>query len=159
MASSQPAMKMPELLVFGKLLAYGFIGAEIWRVAFYLGVNFALTLSETAPWMKVGAILFGLALCLIYAVKRGAHFTALRIGRSLRFDLLVAVGVGIWTNELVSPWLLKAHAALKSADPRWAPTVLFLLGTALASPLVQQFRSKLKRATLQLYFITDKEIR
>ncbi len=158
MTASKPAMKMPELLVFAKSLAIGFVGAEVWRAAFYLGANFAQTLSDVPLWAKAGGVLAGLLLCLIYSVKRGAHGAAARMGRSLRLDLLIAIGIGIWTNELASPWLAKAHAALKNADPHWAPVVFLLLCAVLLSPLVQQYWPRPKRTTPQLYFIADEEI-
>lgn len=158
MTATKPAMKMPELLVFVRLLATGFVGAEVWRVAFYLGANFAPTLSDIAPWAKTGGILTGALLCLTYAFKRGAHVAAARMGRSLRLDLLVAIGIGIWINELASPWLVKVHAALMNADPHWAPAVFILLCAVLLSPLVQQCRPRSKGPSPQLYFIADEEI-
>jgi hypothetical protein len=158
MTATKPTMKMPELPVFAKSLAIGFVGAEIWRIAFYLGTNFSLTLSDIPLWAKAVGALIGLLLCLIYSVSRGAHGTAARMVRSLRFDLLIAIGVGIWTNKLTSPWLAKAHAALKNADPHWAPAVLLLFGVVLLSPLVQQYWPKSKRTTPQVYFIADEEI-
>jgi hypothetical protein len=158
MTATKPAMKMPELPVFAKSLATGFIGAEVWRATFYLGANFAPTLSDVALWAKVGGILAGLLLCLTYAVKRGAHVAAARMGRSFRLDLLVAIGIGIWTNELASPWLATAHTALRNADPHWAPAVFLLLCAVLLSPLVQQYWPRPKRTTPQLYFIADEEI-
>ena len=92
MATSKSAIKMPELLVFAKIFAVGLVGAEVFQLAFYLGANFAKDLQEAALWPKVLAVLAGLALCLIYAVKRNAHLVAARIGRSYRIDLLMAVG-------------------------------------------------------------------
>lgn len=158
MMATKPAMKMPELPVFARSLATGFVGAEVWRATFYLGANFAQTLSEAALWVKTGGILGGLLLCLTYAFKRGAHVAAARMGRSFRLDLLVAIGVGIWTNELASPWLAKAHAALKNADPHWAPAVFVLLCAVLMSPLVQLYWPRPKRTTTQMHFIADEEI-
>jgi len=116
-AAAKPALKVPELLVFAKTLAIGFVFAEVWRGAFYIGATSATGLSGVALWIKAGGILAGALLCLIYAFERGTQFAAARIGRSLRFDLLAAIGIGIWANELASPWLGKAHTALKHADP------------------------------------------
>ena len=116
-------MKMPELLLFVKSLATGFLGAEIWRIAFYLGDNFASALPDVPLYLKAGAILAGVLLCLTYAVKRGALVAAARMGRSFRIDLLFAIGIGIWINELASPWLSKAHVAIKAVDPN--PTTQF----------------------------------
>lgn len=158
MTATKPVMKMPELPVFARSLATGFIGAEVCRTTFYLGGNFAPTLSDVALWAKAGGILAVLLLCLTYAVKRGAHVAATRIGRSFRLDLLVAIGIGIWTNELASPWLATAHTALKNADPHWAPAILILLCAVLLSPLVQQYWPRPKRTAPQLYFIADEEI-
>jgi hypothetical protein len=151
-------MKMPELPVFARSLATGFIGAEVWRSAFYLGANFAPRLSDVALWAQTGGILASAVLCLTYTVKRGAHVTTARMARSLRVDLLIAVGIGIWTSELASPWLAKAHTALKSANPHWAPVVFLLLCAVLLSPLVQQYLPRSKRTAPQLYFIADEEI-
>lgn len=158
MSATKPVMKMPEFLVFARSLATGFVSAEVWRVASYLGTNFVLTLSDVALWAKIGGILAGALLCLTYAIKRGAHVAAARMGRSLRIDLLIAVGIGIWTNELASPWLAKAHAVFKNADPHWGPAVFLLLCAVLLSPLVQQYWPRPKRTAPQLYFIADEEI-
>lgn len=159
MTTTKPVMKMPELLVFVNSFAVGLLGAELLRATFYLGANFAHTLADVDLWAKGCGVLFGLLLCLIYSVQRGVHHAAARMTRSLRLDLLVAIGIGIWTNELTSPWLAKAHAALNNADPHWAPVVLLLLCAVLLSPLVQQYWPRTKRKTPQLYFIADEEIR
>jgi hypothetical protein len=158
MTAVKSTMKMPEFLVFARSLTIGFIGAEVWRAAFYLGTNFALTLSSVALCAKIGGILFGFLLCVIYAEERGAFGTAKKLGRSFRVDLLVAIGVGIWINELASPWLSKAHAALKNADTQWAPAIFVMLCAVLLSPLIQKHRPRRKRTAPQLYFIADEEI-
>jgi hypothetical protein len=158
MTPIKPAMKMPEFLVFAKSIATGFLGAEIWRAAFYLGGNFASTLYDAGLYLKSSVVLAGVLLCLTYALKRGAHVSAARIGRSFRIDLLIAIGIGIWASELAFPWLSKAHAAIKSVDPNWTPAVFLLLCTVLLSPLVQQYWPKTKKAASQLYFIADEEI-
>jgi|TARA_R110001599_G_scaffold22821_1_gene84066 hypothetical protein len=158
MAISKSAMKMPELLVFAKMVIVGFVGAEVFRVAFYLGINFGNQLQEVALWPKAVAILAGLALCLIYGVERNTHLVAANIGRSYRVDLLAAAGIGVWSNELASPWLAIVHAAFKSADPYWALAILILLCLVLLSPLIQQHWPRPKKQAPQLYFIADEEI-
>ena len=133
MAEPKPAMKMSELLVFARAFAAGIVGAEVFRVMYYLGHAFALTLSELDLWVRVVAILACLLVPLLYAGNRGAHVAAARLGRSLRLDLLAAVAVGVWANELASPWLKDAHRAFKQADPQWAPAALALLLVLLLS--------------------------
>ncbi len=158
MNDTKPAMKMPELLVFAKLFVVGFLGAETCRATFYLGASFSQELNDIALLEKVVGIFAGLVLCLTYAVKRGAFVAAARMGRSLRLDLLMAMGVGVWSNELALPWLSKFHTVLRSADPHWAPVVLLLLCIVLLSPLLQQYWPRPQKAPSQLYFIADEEI-
>lgn len=158
MNNTKPAMKMPELLVFARLFVVGFLIAETCRSTFYLSARFAQELNDIAIWAKVAGILAGLGLCLTYMVKRRAFEVAARMGRSFRLDLLIAMGVGVWSSELALPWLSKIHLALLSADPHWAPAVLILLCVVLLSPLLQQQWPRPKKAPSQLYFIADEEI-
>jgi len=153
-----PAMKMPELLVFARALAVGFVGAEVWRAAFYLGASFATTLVRVPLWLQACLLLIGIALCLAYAFGRRAHLAALRMCRSVRLDLLAAIGIGIWANQLALPWLVKAHEALRDADTHWALVVLGFFCLALSSPLVRQRTLKSSRAGPLPYFISDTEV-
>jgi hypothetical protein len=149
---------MPELQVFVHSLALGFIGSEIFRAAFYLSIRFSQDLYEISPWINLLVVLSGFLLCVAYAAKRGAAAAALRIARSRRLDLLLAVCIGIWSNELTSPWLSGFHAALKSADSRWAAVVCLFLGVVLLSPLVQLYWRKSEELPSDFHFITDEEI-
>ncbi|WP_368169832.1 KAP family NTPase [Aeromonas sp. R4-3] len=157
MASKPSAMKMPELLVFARMLFIGFVGAEVARIFFLLGTSFAQQLVDVSLCLKAMGVLTGLGISLLYAVKRNAHLAAMHIVRSYRVDLLVGVVIGVWSNKLASPWLAKIHAAFKSADPQWAPAILLLFCFILLSPFLQK-RSSSKKQTSQLYFIADEEI-
>lgn len=159
MTAAKPAMKMPELLIFVKSLAIGFVAAEVGRVGFYLGHNFVSILSKIAPEWRLIGILMAAILCLTYLFQRGAHNVISQIVVSLRVDLLVSVSVGIWANELVSPGLAKAHVIVKQAHPHWGGAVLLLLCAILVSPLIQQCWSKKKKPPSQLYFLSDEEIK
>jgi hypothetical protein len=158
MSLTKPTMKMPELLVFVRLFAVGFVMAEICRATFHLSSSFVTELIEVALWAKVAVVLAALVLCLTYAIKRGAIMVASQMGRSLRLDLLMAMGGGIWANELALPWFSKFHAALKSADPHWTPVIFILLCVVLLSPLLQKYWPRPKKLPSQLYFIADEEI-
>ena len=158
MTKAKSAMKMPELLVFARMLAIGFVGAEVWRISFYLGASFASKLADFNFCIISSAIFSGVMLSLIYGVNRGAHISAGRIIRSLRIDLLIAVCVGIWTNALISPSLSMLHVAIKKVDPYWGGAILLFLCVILLSPLIQQFWRKTKKTIPQLYFIADEEI-
>jgi len=156
---TKPEMKMPELLVFVRSFVVGFVGSEVCRTTFYLSIGFAQELYALSPWVNAAVILAGLALSLTYAVKRGASAATARMGRSFRLDLLMAIGLGVWSNTLALPWLTKFHAALETADPHWAPVVLLLLCVVLLSPMFQLYLQRPKKAPSQLYFISDEEIR
>lgn len=158
MAATKPTMKMPELLVFTKMFVVGLISAEVCRATYYLGTAFAPAIADFAPWAKAAAVLVGLAVCVVYAVSRGAHTSAVQMARSLRLDLLVAMCLGAWSNELAMPWLSKFHAALKASNPSWAPVILLLLCTVLVSPLFQRHWPRRRQVASQLRFLVDEEI-
>jgi hypothetical protein len=158
MGATKSGMKMAELLIFARSIASGFLLAEVWRIAFYLGTSHVTAPSKLPFGAMMGMTLAALALCSVYAVNRGALATARRMACSLRVDLLVAAGVGVWANELAAPWLVKIHGALKVADPQWAPMILVLLSAILLSPLVQRHFPRPKKADPQLHFIADEEI-
>ena len=158
MADTKRTMKMPELLVFARMFVVGLVGAEVFRAAYYLGTAFASAVHDLEVWARGSAVLTGLAICVVYAVSRGAHTAAIKMGRSIRLDLLMAVCLGAWSNELTMPWLSKVHAALKGADPHWAPVALLLLSTVLFSSLVQQYWPRRRRTASQLHFLADEEI-
>ena len=158
MADTNQTMKMPELLVFARMFVVGLVVAEVCRAAYYLGTAFAPGVADLEVWASGGAVLAGLAICVVYAVNRGAHTAAVQMGRSIRLDLLIAVFLGAWSNELTMPWLSKFHAALKAANPHWAPVALLLLSTVLLSPLVQRHWPRKRQIEPQLQFLGDEEI-
>lgn len=158
MADTKPTMKMPELLVFARMFFVGLVGAEVCRAAYYLGTAFAPALADMDVWARGSVVLVGLAICVVYAVNRGAHTAAVQMGRSIRLDLLIAVCLGAWANELTVPWLSKFHAALNAADPLWAPVALLLLSTVLLSPLVQHHWPRKRQTASQFQFLADEEI-
>ena len=110
---SKPTIKMPELLVFAKLFVVGFIGAEIFRAAFYLGYGFGHDPKGFALWAKVVGVLTGLAICLTYVVKRGAHRSAAKVAPTAVMLLCVV---------LLSP--LVQHYWPKTKKP--APQLFFI---------------------------------
>lgn len=151
-------MKMPELLVFAKMFVVGWVAAEICRTTYYLGTAFAPAIADLSLWVRAILVLIGLAVCVAYAVNRGAHVSVLQMGRSLRLDLFIAMCLGAWSNELTMPWLSKFHAALKASDPYWAPVAFLLFCTVLASPLVQRYWPRRRQPPPQLHFLADDEI-
>lgn len=158
MKPSKSTIKMPELLVFTKLLVIGFLGSEIWRIAYYLGTNFEPTISNIGFYYKFSGIFLIVLLCLSYVIHRGGVGTIIKFVRSFRLDLLIAIGIGIWINILVTPWLSKAHLAIKNVDPQWTLAIIIMLCTILFSPFFQKWLQRTKASTSQLYFISDEEI-
>lgn len=158
MAAAKHTMKMPELLVFTKMFVVGLVAAEVCRAAYYLGTAFAPAIADFSLWARAILVLIGLAICVVYAVNRGAHISAVQMGRSLRLDLLIAMCLGAWSNELAMPWLSKFHAALKASDPYWAPVALLLFCTVLLSSLVQRHWPRRRQTPSQLHFLADEEI-
>ncbi len=158
MAAIKPMMKMPELLVFAKMFVVGLIAAEVCRATYYLGTAFAPEIADFPLWVRVTVVLIGLAVCAVYAVNRGAHTSVAQMGQSLRFDLLIAMCLGGWSNELAMPWFSSFHSLLKASNPHWAPLVLLLLCTVLLSPLLQRHWPRRRKVVSQLRFLADDEI-
>lgn len=103
MKTIKPNMKMPELLVFIRFFVVGFVGAEVFSATFYLSTRYAQELYELSPWINTVVFFTGIALCLTYAVNRGAVITGERMIRSFRLDLLLIMGAGVWSNTLAFP--------------------------------------------------------
>jgi hypothetical protein len=155
MGKRESVMKVPEFLVFARALFFGFLGAEVGRVFFYLGSGYSQASLDMALWIKLVGILSVLVICLVYAYMRKAHLAALQMARSLRIDLFAALCVGVWVNQLVAPLLSKVHLIFIQADPYWAPAALSLFCVVLLSPL---FQLRSEEVSPQLRFLADEEI-
>lgn len=158
MATDKPAMKMPELLVFIKFLLAGFLCAEVFWAFFYISSRFAERLSTQHPFWTLLIIFVALILCLAYSIERGSHISAWQMIRSRRADLLISMTIGVWMNWLATPWLEKIHTPLRNADPNWAPAILVLVGTLLASALIHRHLPRSTNIDAQFNFIPDNEI-
>lgn len=159
MPEARQTMKMPEMLVFARVFAVGFLTAEVFRLTYYVGEKFVPLLADVDWRVRSAGIAAGLVVCLAYVLMRDAHSTIVRLGRSLRFDLLFITLFGVWSNELISPSLVKIHEAVKGANPLWAPTLLGALLLVLLSPLCRTCWSRRKMPNPLLYFLSDDEIK
>lgn len=156
--SSQTHLQMPELLVFAKTFLFGFIAAEVFRLAFYLGERCASWVSERNPWVTVTLMVACLSLCIAYFAKRDGVAASWRLIRSRRLDLLIAVALGCCANIVAAPLLDKLHEHFQNASPLWGPIVLGLLLVMLASPIVRaMFRPT--QVEPQLHFLSDTDIK
>lgn len=157
-AKVDSSIRTPEFLVLIKAFAYGFLGAEIWRLAYLLGT--ALVTSEIFQYQT--NLIFGLAtvfFCAFYLFKRGVFGELVKIGRSYRLDLLVLVIAGGYTTEIVEPYIGRLHSALKSANPNWALVVLIVSSVCFLSPFVQKYlppKRVIRRPSS--YFVADLEV-
>jgi hypothetical protein len=158
MPEAHQTIKMPEILVFARVFVVGLLTAEVLRLTYFAGEKFAPLLTDVDWRVRAAGIAAGLVVCLAYILMRDAHLTIVRLGLSLRFDLLLTALFGVWSNELISPSLVMIHEAVKGANPLWAPSLLGALLLMLLSPLVRTYWSRRKMSTPQLYFLSDDEI-
>lgn len=114
MRDGPTAMRMPEPLVFARAFALGVLGAEVARASFSVGQSLASIVSNCLGVLAV--IVVASSICLTYAHRREALGGLARIGRSYRFDLLAAVGIGVCTNTLISPSLATIHERKRIED-------------------------------------------
>jgi KAP family P-loop domain len=156
MRSSRSAVKLPEFFVFSKFFAIGFVCAEVFRIAFYLGTKFSPSLPDLNSLIAAGFITC-IGIVLTYAYARTAHADCLRIVKSCRLDLLLLVAVGSWANIVASQSMGRLHKPIQDASPLWAPLVLVALLMALLSSLVRAYWP-FKKAHPQLLFLDDEEI-
>ena len=83
MAATKHTMKMPELLVFAKMFVVGLVAAEVCRTTYYLGTAFVPAIADFPLWAKAIPVLIGLAVCVVYAINRGAHRLQVRAEATL----------------------------------------------------------------------------
>lgn len=155
-------VKMPELLVFAKVFIVGIISAEVFRIAYYLGDNFASILSGV-DWRIEAAIIFVcLLVCIVYAVKRKAHLAGIRLAKSYRVDLFLTLIIGIGANCLFSSSLDVIHKIVKQTSPWFAPAILAMLLLMLVSSICRAYwmnwQNK-QQVRPQLLFLEDEEIK
>lgn len=156
-------MKMPELLVFAKVFMVGIISAEIFRIAYYLGENFASTfLSEIDWWIKINFAFVCLLVCIVYAIKRNAYIAVVRLAKSWRVDLFFTLLIGVGSNCLLVASLDIVHKLVQQANPWYAPAILAMLLLMLISSICRSYRmnwQNKKQIRSQLFFLEDEEIK
>lgn len=84
MSESHQTMKMPELLLFAKVVATWFVLAAGIRVSYLVGEKFELILADVDWIIQAAGIAVCLMVCLAYAIMRDAFSSIVRLGRSLR---------------------------------------------------------------------------
>jgi len=152
-------MRMPELLIFGKVVALGAVLTEVVRLCFLASVEFGKALeSRAGSGWSVACIVCALCVVVVYALQRQAQRHAWRVIASWRIDLLVLFCVGSEIDFLLQPQLARAHDVASHLEPAWAPTVLFALLGVLLSPMVRTFLARFAKNRTQLTFLTDVEV-
>ncbi|WP_199100293.1 P-loop NTPase fold protein [Dyella sp. ASV21] len=156
MKAIQTAMKPPELAVFARFVAIGFVGAEIFRLSFYLGTQ-AFRAYSAPVWLVTATCIFFAALILTYGIARQAHAELGRMLKSGRIDLMLLLIVGVWTDGVAANSLEKLHAHVRDVGPAWAPLLLAAFSGVMLSSLVAKYWP-IERPASQLVFLDDDEI-
>jgi len=108
--SAAKQMRMPELLIFGKVVALGAVLTEVVRLCFLASVEFGKALeSRAGSGWSVACIVCALCVVVDYALQRQAQRHAWRVIASWRIDLLVLFCVGSEIDFLLQPQLARAH--------------------------------------------------
>lgn len=150
---------MPELPIFAKSIAIGFIASEIFHITYLLGENFSKQINDNHLIIRTAIISASIFICSVYIYLRQAHIKAKQILFSYRIDLFIAILLGIWTNLLTSPLLYSTYNHIKYSNYFWAPILLVALLLVLASSILQTYRSRENPLNPQLQFLTDEEIK
>lgn len=155
-------MKMPEMLVFAKVFIVGIVGAEVFRIAYYLGESFAVALPPFDWQVKAVVISLSLLICVVYMGKRSAHLAGIKLAKSWRVDLLLTLLIGIFVNCLLESSLGTFHKLVQQTTPWFAPTILVMLLLMLVSSISRSFWMNYhckKQVRPQLQFLEDEEIK
>lgn len=149
---------MPEILVFARTLALGFILTEAFRIAYIGSGGIAAQMAHFDLILRFAVVVIVFALLVTYAVSRGLSGSVVRLWRSNRVDLLLSVLLGIWANEILLPFTQTFHEHVVKANPLWTLLVGAFLLLMIASSLIRALLARRKGKTHQLYFLTDDEI-
>ena len=150
---------MPEFLVFGKVLVFGVLLAEICQICFRGSRGFGTELETSwGPRGALAGVAVCLALMLTYVHRRLAFAHVGRIASSKRVDLLAIFILGLWIDSLIEPQLTSLHDAAAHINKAWSPTALISLLILLSSPLVRELALRYAKDDPQVTFLSDVEI-
>ena len=153
-----PPLQLPELPVLARALIAGFALAELARLAMILGSRSAPLFEGLDGRAVVLGVALILSLLLSYFWLRGGWQSAVRLLRSKRADVLLALAMGALANELSAPLLVKLHTRIESAGPWWAPLTLAVLLLGLATPLARRWLRGREPEAPPAMFLTDEAI-
>jgi len=151
-------MKMPEFVVLFKPIVIGFLLAEVWVVACSIGSLYAVKIAASDSRIPLIGTAFIFLLCMYYFYKREGHKTAIKIIKSLRFDLVSAFCIGIYIHMLIYPTMEDFHLRWFASASSLVPAIILTLSVMLLSPLLQHWQAKKSETVQKNYFISDVEI-
>jgi len=152
---------MPELLVFAKVFIIGIIGAEVFRVAFYLGEAAKPLFSCNAYWCDEASLFFITSIiCCLYAYKRNAGLTIELLAQSRRIDLFAILIIGVCSNFFLEPLLSNVHKLVQQSNPWLGPFILFSILVMFTSSVWRVYSMELKEKNLvpKEFFLKDEAI-
>lgn len=154
------AIRMPEILMYGRTAIYWLLLAEIARISFLGSIEFGKYLNNTVSFYVINVIfVICISVVLIYLWKRQTLDLLLRMFFSFRLDLFFTAALGVWANFLLAPKLAKVHGAIARQDMAWAMLVLCMLVMVLLTSVIRDFFAKKQRSQSQLHFLIDDEIK
>jgi len=159
MEGNRTFTKMPELPVFVRALVFGFLLAEIFRLAYIGGTGVATQADGFDPSIRLVFAAIVLATVIWYAVSRELVGDLHRLRRSRRIDLLLSILLGGWANILLTPTMQPFHLRVGEVNSLWTLLLTFFLLLMIVSSLIRASLARRNENTYQLYFLTDDEIK
>lgn len=158
MNKNKSLMKIPELMVYFKILLIGFVLNEVFIVAFYLGKNISTQLVNINLCVLLTATLVMLFICIKYAYLRGVIFKIIHIFKSYRIDLMVIFIGGVVISNLLAPQLTDLHSNIINASPFWGVIPLIFLWIFL-SAIIREYLTRFMAKKVGSELISDNEIK
>jgi hypothetical protein len=159
MSGKTSIMKMPEFVVLFKSLVIGLLLAEVWIIGCSIGSLYAVSIASLGHWQRLIGTALVLLLCMYYFFKRGGLKTAIKIIKSLRFDLASAFCIGIYMHILAYPTMEQFHLRIFASASSLVPTIILILLVLLLSPILRHQWAKKSNTVQKNHFISDIEIR
>jgi hypothetical protein len=95
-----------NLIVLLKAVFIGILLAEVWHFSFLFSrVLLEQITSSNFEYYAIVAGIFGLLFTIFYLIARGVIRDTFKLIKSYRFDLFVALGLGVWINVAWSGFL------------------------------------------------------
>jgi len=158
MRFSRTGIGLPDYFIYLRLIAFGWLLAEIAQLAFRLGsVAPAITTDRLAYVLLVGILALMIVLGF-YLNWRGGWSSVGRIMVSARADIAGAFVLGIWANSITGSLMQPLRDAISTAKPEVPALVVVVLAMMIVAPTARHAIFLFRRTDGTANILSDDDI-